>query len=107
MAISSSSASMRFAIDRSANFAACVGRRSEARVDRADLLRGDEHVDVGEPAAAVLRGKHAERDPALVRLDVRGLRQLEGAQRVGLGVRPRTTGASTSSAKSRASSCFL
>jgi hypothetical protein len=58
----------------------------EARVDGADLLGGDEHVDVGEPAAPVLGREHAERDPALVGIDIRRLRHLERAQRVGLGV---------------------
>jgi hypothetical protein len=60
---------------------------AESGVDGAELLPGYQHVDVGEPAAAVLRGKHAERDPALVGVDIGRLRQLEGAQRVGLGVR--------------------
>lgn len=38
------------------------------------------------PPPAVLRREHAERDPALVGLDVGRLRHLERAQRVGLGV---------------------
>ena len=55
-------------------------------IDRAELLGGDDHVDVGEPAAPVVRREHAECDPALVRVDVGPLRHLERAQRVGLGV---------------------
>jgi hypothetical protein len=58
----------------------------EARVDRAELLGGDDHVDVGEPAAPVLRREHAERDAAFVGVDVGRFRHLERAQRVGLGV---------------------
>ena len=59
-------------------------RAGEARVDGADLLGGDDQVDVAHAAAAVLLRQHAERDARLVGRDVGLLRHLEGAQRVGL-----------------------
>src|SRR4051794_30764516 len=59
----------------------------EARVDRADLLGGEDQVDVAQAAAAVLVRDHAERDAGLVGGDVGVLRALEPAQRVGLCVR--------------------
>jgi hypothetical protein len=61
----------------------------EAGVDRADLLGGDDQVDAGDPAAAVLGGQHAHGDARLVRLDVGTLGHPEALERVGLGVRRR------------------
>jgi hypothetical protein len=59
-AISSSSASMRRAIDRSANFAACIGRRSSPVEGRSRRQRGlaADRVAAGQLFAQLLRGGH-------------------------------------------------
>ena len=59
-------------------------RAGEAGIDRADLLRRDDQVNIGEAAAAVFARQHAKRDAGLVGGDVGVLGLLEGPQRIGL-----------------------
>jgi len=60
--------------------------RGKSGVDRADLLRRDHEVDVGEAATTVLGGQHREGDAALHGLGVGRFGEVEAGQRIGFGV---------------------